>query len=59
MPFCEIVYVKQKEGNGWKWRPLVSEGSSRASAETYELYYECVTAARARGYQLNVKLKCS
>lgn len=60
MQLCEIVYVKQKNGSGWKWRPLASDGHAQASPspETYELYYECIVAARAQGYRPNVNLKC-
>jgi len=52
---CEIIYVKSKSDGtvGWKWRLV--EDKSRASEETYELFYECVTAARAKGLQPNVK----
>lgn len=56
MPVCEIIYVKSP--NGWKWRLLDGAGAQKAPArseETYELFYECVTAARARGYQLNIR----
>ena len=53
---CEIIYVKHQEGNGWKWRPVTDDAEVQPSAKTYELFYECVTAARAKGY--DVKLKC-
>ena len=53
---CEIIYVKQQEGNGWKWRPITDDAQVEPSAKTYQLFYECVTAARAKGY--DVKLKC-
>lgn len=60
MKLCEIVYVKQKDGNGWKWRPLASDGAgATASDETYELFYDCVIAAREQGYRPNQQMKCS
>ena len=56
MPLCEIIYVKHKTGNGWKWRPVaVDEAKARPSEKTYPLFYECVTAARASGYIPNQK----
>ena len=53
---CEIVYVKRGKAGGWQWRPAGSRPS--ASAETYELFYECVQAARVSGYS-PANLKCS
>ena len=59
MPLCEIIYVKHKTGYGWKWRPVAADDEARAGAEasekTYQLFYECVTAARASGYIPNQK----
>jgi hypothetical protein len=62
MPLCEIIYVRHKSGNGWKWRPVAAGGApkapeneAKASEKTYQLFYECVTAARASGYSLNQK----
>ena len=62
MPLCEIIYVRHKTGNGWKWRPVAANDEAKASAneakaseETYQLFYECVTAARASGYIPNQK----
>ena len=53
---CEIVYVTQKQSRGWKWRPLAA--GAQACKETYELFYECVVAARASGYgAANVKCR--
>lgn len=53
---CEIVYVTQKQSSGWKWRPLAA--GAQACKETYELFYECVAAARACGYgAANVKCR--
>lgn len=56
MRLCEIIYTKHKEGNGWKWRPITDDAEVKPSEKTYELFYECVTAARANGY--SPKLKC-
>lgn len=47
---CEIVYVKQRQGSGWKWRAVAGSGPARSSEEVYGLFYECVQAARASGY---------
>jgi hypothetical protein len=55
MPLCEIIYVKHKQGNGWKWRPITGDGRIKPSEKTYQLFYECVTAARASGYVPNQK----
>jgi hypothetical protein len=55
MPLCEVIYVKHKTGNGWKWRPVAAEDGVKASEKTYQLFYECVTAARASGYTPNRK----
>lgn len=56
MRLCEIIYTQHKEGNGWKWRAVMEDAQVKLSEKTYELFYECVTAARASGY--NPKLKC-
>ena len=52
---CEIVYVKQSAGNGWKWRAITADDKAKASDQTFELFYECVTDARRNGYQPNQK----
>ena len=52
MNLCEIIAIKHGSSFRWVWRPVAGE---QASSETYELYYECVAAARKRGYQPNVK----
>ena len=54
---CEIVYVKTDGTVGWKWRLVDDQGKPRASEETYELFYDCVSAARAEGLQPNVKCR--
>lgn len=52
---CEIIY--SKDHKGWKWRELGDDGrpAERSSEKTFELFYDCVAAARARGYAPNVK----
>jgi hypothetical protein len=52
---CEIIYVKS--ARGWKWRALDAEGRSgdKPSEATFDLFYDCVRDARARGYTENVK----
>ena len=55
---CEIFYVPHAASFRWKWRHLSEDGSVKdESKESYELFYECVCAARASGYQ--PKIKCS
>jgi len=56
MPFCKIVYVTQR---GWRWQAVPLYGAPQASEKTYELFYECVLAARASGYAPMPELKCS
>ncbi|HZQ74132.1 MAG TPA: hypothetical protein VFB08_14540 [Burkholderiales bacterium] len=46
---CEIVAVKHGRSFRWKWRTLAAAGTARQSQETYELFYECVLAARSAG----------
>jgi hypothetical protein len=59
MPLCEVIYVRHEMGSGWKWRPVTVDDNpkacEKACEETYELFYECVTAARASGYTPNLK----
>ena len=50
MKACEIFHVPQKKGFRWKWRHIASDGRTTESDESYALYYECVSAARAAGY---------
>lgn len=49
-PQCEIVYVKERTGSGWRWRATGAGGAVRSSERAYGLFYECVVAARAQGY---------
>jgi hypothetical protein len=57
MKSCDIRHVKHKGSFQWKWRHVGTDGSIHESAETYPLYYECVLAARASGYE--PQLKCA
>lgn len=55
MRVCEIIYVKSAKG--WQWRSLSEHERARrqASRDTFPLFYDCVTAARAKGYTPNIK----
>jgi hypothetical protein len=53
---CEIFHVPHEESFRWKWRHLAEDGSVKdESEESYELFYDCVCAAREHGYQPNIK----
>jgi len=56
---CKIVYVRRNQASGWTWQVVAPKGEVNASAELYGLFYECVVAARARGYTPVTPLKCS
>ncbi|HEV3009737.1 MAG TPA: hypothetical protein VGX52_11930 [Burkholderiales bacterium] len=57
MKICDIRHVKHKNSFRWKWRHIRADGTVKESAESYQLYYEAVMAARASGYQ--PQLKCA
>jgi hypothetical protein len=57
MKSCDIRHVKHKSSFQWKWRHVGTDGKIHESAETYPLFYECVLAARASGYE--PQLKCA
>ena len=59
MPFCKIVYEKHRGHRGWRWQAVTSQGARQTSERVYELFYECVLAARASGYCPTPELKCS
>lgn len=59
MPYCKIIYVKQRGQSGWRWQGVPLHGTPQSSDKTYELFYECVVAARASGYAPIPELKCS
>lgn len=49
---CEIFHVQHQKSFRWKWRYVQEDGRVISeSEEEYELYYECVSAARSRGYE--------
>jgi len=52
---CEIYHVPHKNSFRWKWRAHASDGSLKESKDSYELFYECVCAARKSGYKPNIK----
>ena len=54
---CEIFHVPFKNSFRWKWRATAEDGSVDESKESYELFYECVCAARASGYQPQIKCR--
>ena len=56
---CEIYHVPHGRSFRWKWRRRDDDGSVKEeSKESYELFYECVCAARARGFKPDIDLKC-
>ena len=59
MPFCKIVYVKHRGQAGWRWQGVTAQGAPQTSERAYELFYECVMAARASGYAPTPELKCT
>ena len=59
MHTCKIVYVKQGRNSGWRWQSLATDGQARTSERIYELFYECVSAARASGLTPSPALKCT
>jgi hypothetical protein len=48
---CEIYHVPHKQTFGWKWRYVQNDGRAVESKEVFQLYYECLSAARQRGLQ--------
>lgn len=55
MNSCEIIAIKHGHSFRWTWRHVAKDGAIKKSPEAYELFYECVSAARKSGYQPNVK----
>jgi len=47
---CEIVYVERDGKLRWKWRHTAGDGSIGGSNAEYELFYECLSAAREEGF---------
>jgi len=50
--------VKHRGQGGWRWQGVTTQGASQTSERSYELFYECVVAARANGYAPTPELKC-
>lgn len=48
---CEIYSVAHRNSFRWKWRHVNASGSRVDCAEEYEVFFDCVRAARARGYE--------
>lgn len=48
---CEIFHVPYRKSFRWKWRAVAADGKVQESQEAYDLYYECVCAARREGYE--------
>lgn len=46
---CEIFHIKRKGKLRWKWRHAAGEGPVVLSEHEYELFYECLSAARKHG----------
>lgn len=47
---CEIFYVKRNGKLRWKWRATAESGAIDGPKDEYELFYECLSAARAKGF---------
>ena len=47
---CEIYHVKRKGKLRWKWRATASDRHTARLDEEYELFYECLSAARNEGF---------
>jgi len=48
---CEIYSVVYKNAYRWKWRYVGAGGTNVECAEEYKVFFECVRAARAGGYE--------
>ena len=59
MDRCEIFHVARKKTHtfAWKWRHTGNDGRVTEAQDAYELYYECVCAARKQGFA--PKIVCS
>lgn len=55
MEICEIIAIKHKDSFRWKWRHVGADGDVEVSKESYPLFYECLSAARGKGYKPNFK----
>lgn len=52
---CEVIYMQDPKG--WKWRGISAESAREreTSIETFQHFYECMLAARTKGYVANLK----
>ena len=46
---CEIFHIRHKGKLLWKWRQTAKDGGLEVSEGEYELFYECLSAARKSG----------
>ncbi len=52
MKICEIYSVPHEKSYRWKWRPLEKDaGAAKEQEREYQLYYDCLLAARENGYE--------
>jgi hypothetical protein len=51
MKNCDIFHVPYKGSFRWKWRYVAPDGRVSESKLDYQLFYECVSAARESGYE--------
>ena len=61
---CEIYPIgyrksEKKTSFRWKWRHVAADGRVSESKHEYELFYECVCAARESGYEPQAILRPS
>ena len=47
---CEIFFVTRDGKLRWKWRNQAGDGASIRSEGEYELFYDCLSAAREEGF---------
>ena len=47
---CEIFYLRRKGRLRWKWRATGRDGAIKCPDDEYELFYECLSAARKKGF---------
>lgn len=55
MKNCDIHHVPNKDSFRWKWVHKRADGTVEESSESYDLFYECVIAARESGYEPQLK----
>ena len=48
---CEIVSLADRGQTRWQWRLSEADGRAEVSKERFELFYDCVTDARKRGFE--------